>query len=362
MSAKIGILITEPQLSPEVWRNCAAIALEDAHRREILDYDVEFIEAHGEGLPTGSTQSVTDAWKELADQGALAIIGPATADNAMAVRQMADQYQVPTISITATSYVASEWCFSVSWGSGPEDAFRMVDWLKVNGISSMGIVWDTMWHAGEFVEFLKIAGKRANINVTSTERVSVFGAKEASRDPMAQARQAIANIRSTAPQALAVASTIATIPLSLALKESGWQIPVVCNNSLGAGREPRAQGAMDGWVGTSVYDERNAIAQRFLDNYEKRHGAAIRTDFLLSCHDAFRALFEGLALAPIRTRSGLHEGLEKVRMLPSGMGSPGTYLGFGTFDHRALKGNGAIVLRTILPGGKWQRLEDLPSQ
>ncbi|MFU2325043.1 ABC transporter substrate-binding protein [Pseudomonas sp. NFX98] len=362
MTLKIGILVTEPQLPPEVWRNCAAIALEDAQRREILDYDIEFIEAVGEGLPTGSTQSVTDAWKYLMDQGVVAIVGPAAADNAMAVREQADLYQVPTISITATSYVSSQWCFSVSWGSGPEDAFRMVDWLKAKGISSMGIVWDTMWHSGEFVEFLRIAGKRAGIRVTSEERISMRIREMGTPGElqMRQAREAVANIRSTGPEALAVATTLGTCAIGRALNETDWRPSVVCNSSLGIGRGPKAQGSMDGWVGTTVYDERNAIGQRFLAEYEKRHGAVYHTDFQLSCHDAFRVLFEGLALAPIMTRRGLCEGLEKVRMLPSGMGGNGTYLGFGTHDHRALKGKDAIVLRKIIPGGKWERVDDIP--
>lgn len=361
MTLKIGILVSEPQLPSDVWRNCGQIALEDAQRREILDYDVEFIEEDAEGLPTGSTQSVTDAFMRLAEQGVIAIVGPAAADNAMAVREVADAQQLPTVSITATSYVSSEYCFSVSWGSGPEDAFRMIDWLKAQGISRVGIVWDTMWHSGEFVEFLRIAGSRVGIRITSEERISmrIREMGTPSDFQMRQARDAIANIRSTGAQALAVATTLATSAVGRALNETDWNIPVVCNNSLGIGRGPKAQGSMNGWVGTSVYDERNIIGKRFLDEYEKRHGSVYHTDFQLSCHDAFRILFEGLALAPIMTRRGVYEGLEKVRMLPSGMGGPGTYLGYGTYDHRALKGKDAIVLRRILPGGGWERVDDV---
>lgn len=363
MTLKIGILVSEPQLSEEVWRNCGQIALEDAQRREILDYDIEFIEEKAEGLPTGSTLSVTDAWKRLADKGVIAIVGPATADNAMAVRDVADQYQVPTVSITATSYVASDWCFSVSWGSGPEDAFRMVDYLKAQGCSSMGIIWDTMWHSGEFVEFLGIAGKRNGIRVTTEERISmrIREMGTPSELQLKQARIALENIRSTNPDALAVGTALATAAVGRVLKEMDWKIPLACNNSLGIGRGPKAQGAMDGWVGTSIYDERNPIAQKFLDEYVSRFGTVYHTDFQLTAHNAFRILFEGLSLAPIMTRRGLYEGLEKVRMMPAGLGSPGTYLGFGTHDRRALKGRDMIVLRRILPGGGWERVDGIPN-
>lgn len=362
MSIKIGILISEPQLPSQVWKNCATIAWEDAERRQILDYDIEFIEEEAEGLPTGSTQSVTEAWRRLADQGVLAIVGPATADNAMSVKTVADEYEVPTLSITATSFVASKWCFSVSWGSGPEDSFRMVDWLKAQNCSSMGVIWDTMWHSGEFVEFLQIAGKRAGIRVTTEERISmrIREMGTPSELQMNQARKALTNIRSTSPDALAVGTSLATAAVGRALNEMEWDVPVVCNNSLGIGRGPKAQGAMDGWVGTSIYDERNIIASQFLAEYEKRHGAVYHTDFQITAHDAFRMLFEGLSLAPIMTRQGLHDGLEKIRLFPSGIGSPGAYLGFGTYDHRALKGLNMIVLRRILSEGAWERVDDIP--
>lgn len=362
MTLKIGILVSEPQLSDEVWRNVAQMALEEAQRREILDYDVEFIEERAEGLPTGTVQSVIDAWHRLADKGVIAIVGPATADNAMAIREVADAGQIPTLSITATSYVASDWCFSVSWGSGPEDSFRMVDYLKSQGCSSMGIIWDTMWHSGEFVEFLNIAGKRAGIRTTCEERISmrIREMGTPSELQLRQARVALENIRSTNPDALAVATALATAAVGRVLKDMNWDVPVVCNNSLGIGRGPKAQGAMDGWVGTSIYDERNPIATRFLDEYVERFGSVYHTDFQLTAHSAFRMLFEGVSLAPIMTRRGVYEGLEKVRMFPSALGSPGSYLGFGTHDRRALKGREMIVLRRILPGGGWERVMDIP--
>lgn len=47
-------------------------------------------------------------------------------------------------------------------------------------------------------------------------------------------------------------------------------------------------------------------------------------------------------------------------MLPAGIGAPGTYLGLGTYDHRVLKGGDMIVLRRIVPGGGWERLDGIP--
>lgn len=363
MSLKIGILVSEPQLRGEVWRNCAAIAWEDAQRRQLLDYEIEFIEETAEGLPTGSADSVIDAWKRLADQGVIAVVGPATADNAVAVSEVASEYGVPTISTTSTSYVSSNWCFSVSWGSAPEEAFRMVDWLKAQKCSSMGIIWDTMWHSGEFVEFLDIAGKRSGIRVTADERVSmrILDPGKPTDLQISQCREALKDIRATNPDSLAVATTLASAAVGEVLSEMDWDIPVVCNISLAAGLRPgKANENMAGWVGASIYDERNVLAQDFMKTYNEKFGEIFSADFQLSTYDAFRILFEGMSLAPIMLRRGVREGLEKVRMFPSCCGSPGTYLGYGTYDHRGLKGKEMIVLRRLLHGGTWERVDDIP--
>jgi hypothetical protein len=53
---------------------------------------------------------------------------------------------------------------------------------------------------------------------------------------------------------------------------------------------------------------------------------------------------EAIARAGHLTRSGLKEGLERVKQLPATSGVDGTMMGFGTYDHAALKGR-YLVLR-----------------
>jgi hypothetical protein len=53
-----------------------------------VDRPVELIVRTGRGLPQGTAMAVQDAWRErreLADEGALVIIGPGITDNCMAV-------------------------------------------------------------------------------------------------------------------------------------------------------------------------------------------------------------------------------------------------------------------------------------
>jgi hypothetical protein len=62
-------------------------------------------------------------------------------------------------------------------------------------------------------------------------------------------------------------------------------------------------------------------------------------------YDIGRLLGEALALAPGRDRPGVREGLERVKRLPAASGHAGTLMGFGQWDHAALKGE-YLVLRT----------------
>jgi hypothetical protein len=57
-----------------------------------------------------------------------------------------------------------------------------------------------------------------------------------------------------------------------------------------------------------------------------------------------RLLGEAIARAHHLTREGIKEGLERVKQLPATTGVDGTTMGFGTYDHAALKG-GYLVLR-----------------
>ena len=49
-------------------------------------------------------------------------------------------------------------------------------------------------------------------------------------------------------------------------------------------------------------------------------------------------------LADERSPAGVRVGLERVKRLPAASGKPGTRIGFGDWDHAALKGE-FLVLR-----------------
>ena len=64
----------------------------------------------------------------------------------------------------------------------------------------------------------------------------------------------------------------------------------------------------------------------------------------VAAYDIGRLIAEGLARSHHLTRAGLRDGLERVKLLPAASGRDGTTMGFGKWDHGALKGP-YLVLR-----------------
>ncbi len=64
----------------------------------------------------------------------------------------------------------------------------------------------------------------------------------------------------------------------------------------------------------------------------------------VAAYDMGRLLGEGLVLADDRSPAAVREGLERVKRLPAATGKAGTTMGFGQWDHAALKGD-YLVLR-----------------
>jgi hypothetical protein len=56
------------------------------------------------------------------------------------------------------------------------------------------------------------------------------------------------------------------------------------------------------------------------------------------------------------TREGIRDGLERVKQLPASSGMEGTTMGFGHYDHGALKGRYLVLRRW--ENGKTVQVED----
>jgi hypothetical protein len=117
---------------------------------------------------------------------------------------------------------------------------------------------------------------------------------------------------------------------------------VVCNSALMFGygrRDWRAD--WEDWAYVDTIADDNPVRMALKEQSPRTAAGPLG----VAAYDIGRLLALGLARAgDNRTRSGLRDGLEQVKRVPAASGYPGTTMGFGTWDHGALKG-GYLVLR-----------------
>jgi ABC-type branched-subunit amino acid transport system substrate-binding protein len=129
--------------------------------------------------------------------------------------------------------------------------------------------------------------------------------------------------------------------VALALDGLGWDVPVVANSALMFGYA--VPDWRDGWAGWEYIDavaDDNGLRARLAERAPALDGGPTTCAGV----DIGRLLGEALARANHLTRDGIREALERVKQLPATCGYEGTTMGFGHFDHAALKGR-FLVLR-----------------
>jgi ABC-type branched-subunit amino acid transport system substrate-binding protein len=184
-----------------------------------------------------------------------------------------------------------------------------------------------------YLEAFESARARLGLEVTGSSAIS----------PLTEnANDVLARLRNTDPDVLLYLGLgMASRAVVLALEELGWDVPVVANSALMFGYvRPDWRDGYRGWEYLDTIaddnDVRAALAERSPSTAAGPIGCA--------AYDMGRLIGEGIAGCEHLTRAGLADGLRRVKHLFAASGHPGTLMGFGTYDHAALKGH-YLVLR-----------------
>ena len=327
---RIGLLFDFPQPDGgDAVATAVALGLDAGDARA----DVEVVRELAHGLPGGSAAEVEAAFGRLVDARCTAIVGPSISDNCAIARDLADAARIPCINYSGGAFTRSEWMFHYQVGSLEEEPVVMAEHLRGRGLTSAAVLYDRS-HVGEGY----VAHLPRWLEVTSRAGV----------DPLAE--DAVAEVeaaRASSPDALVylglgvVARTVA-----LAVHELGWDVPVVCNSALmfGYGRRDWREG-WDGWTYVDTVADDNRVRAALRETSKATAAGPIG----VAAYDMGRLLAEAIAWAPSTTPAGLREGLEHVKRLPAASGHDGTLMGFGAWDHGALKGE-YLVLRSWRDG------------
>jgi ABC-type branched-subunit amino acid transport system substrate-binding protein len=342
----IGVLYDFPQADGGASvEDAIRLGLDEVAASGRIDRSVELVARQARGLPGGTAADIERNYAELVDHGVLAVVGPSISDNGLIVRLLADRAGVPTINYTGGEHTRSEFMFHYQVGSLAEEPVVLVEHLVRRGISSVAAAYDNSPVGRGYAESLAEACATAGLDITGSAAIA----------PLAEdVSPAIRRLRAAEPESLVYLGLgVAARAVALAVEAEGWRLPVVANSSLMFGYTRRDwRAGWEGWVYVDGVSDENTQRIRLAEKAPK----TARGPVGVAAYDIGRLLGEAIARSTHLTRAGLRDGLERVKRLPAATGMDGTVMGFGNWDHGALKGR-YLVLRSWRDG-KTVQVED----
>ncbi|MGA2521716.1 MAG: ABC transporter substrate-binding protein, partial [Acidimicrobiales bacterium] len=246
---------------------------------------------------------------------------------------------VPCINYTGGERTRGAYMFHYPVGSLEEEPAVLVRHLVRSGHTSVAVAHDATPVGRRYAEFMGEACEAAGIEVTGAAAVS----------PLAEdVTPTVRRLRAGAPDALAYLGLgVAARAVALGLEAEGWDVAVVANSALmfGYARKDWRAG-WEGWVYVDSVSDDNASRAVLRERSPRSAAGPIG----VAAYDMGRLVAEAAARAAHLTRQGLRDGLERVKLLAASSGMDGTTMGFGHYDHGALKGRYLVLRRWT--GGK----------
>jgi len=329
----VGLLFDFPQGDGGAGFEAAArLGLDDVAATGRLDRPVEMVSREIRGLPMGTEREMVDGFRAMEAEGALLVLGPSISDNGLIVRDLADAAGLACINYTGGEHTRSRFMFQYQIGSLEEEPAILARRLAQRGLTRAAVVHDRSPVGNRYAECFEDARAGLGIDVTGTAALS----------PVAEdARDAVTRLRAGEPDALVYLGLgLSSRAVAIALAELAWNVPVVANSALMFGYvRPEWRDAWAGWEYLDGVADDNRNRQRLAERSRAAAGPVG-----CAAYDMGRLAGEAIARARHLTRAGVRDALEQVKALPATSGVEGTTMGFGVYDHGALKG-GFLVLR-----------------
>lgn len=319
-------------------------AYEEAYAQGIIDRPIEIVVRAAHGLPRGRVKPVVDAWKELEEEGCLAVYGPQKSENALLLREYIEtEGHIPTITICGTERFYGEWCFGVSNGALGEEPFIMANYLAALGIKDAALVVEKNRTGRDYLDAYFVAAEREGIETARLDFVSQVAT---------DFEKLVGSLRAADPGAVVfLGYGYPLIELAGAMEKAQWEPVRVANSAiLTAASVPGGMATVKGWVGVDQYDEENPVSQKFLDGIEASKGFRPANGPAMFVYDTCKVIAHGIGLAENLSPAGVRDGLERVKWLPAATGATGSMLNLGRWQRRAWFGPQYLVLREVHEG------------
>jgi ABC-type branched-subunit amino acid transport system substrate-binding protein len=329
---RVGLLYDFPQ-GDSTFEDAIRLGIDEVAATGRLDRPFEFVARAAAGLPAGSEHEVIAGFEHLVAQGVSVIVGPAISDNALIVAPLCDRAGVPAINYTGGERTRSAWMFHYQVGSLEEEppvlAARMVE----RGFGRAAVLFDQSPVGRRYAEAFEAARARLGLAVTGSASIS----------PLAEDAEALlARLRDGNPDVLVYFGLgVASRAVALARDALSWEVPVLANSALMFGyARPEWRDGYAGWEYLDNIADDNRVRAALREKSAKAAAGPIGC----AAYDIGRLVGEAVARAEHLTRAGIADGLRRVKYTPAASGYDGTLMGFGTYDHAALKGH-YLVLR-----------------
>ena len=228
--------------------------------------------------------------------------------------------------------------FHYQVGSLEEEPAVLAAHLVACGHRTAAVVHDHSPVGARYAEFFDVA--RSSIGLEISGRASLSPLSD-------DATSIVERLAAGTPDALVYLGLGVTArPVALAVAALGWDVPVVANSALMFGyAQPDWRAGWEEWVYVDTVADDNPRRQALRETSKATAAGPVG----VAAYDIGRLLGEGVARSVHLTRDGIREGLERVKRLPATSGHGGTTMGFGVWDHGALKGE-YLVLRVWRDG------------
>ena len=329
---RIGLLYDFPQ-GDDLFVASLRLGLDEVAATGRLDREFEFVEQHARGLPSGSEHDIKRAFAQLDDDGVVAIIGPSISDNALIAAPLCDRARIPAINYSGGERTRSQWMFHYQVGSLEEEPPVLAARMTERGLLRAAVVFDQSPVGRRYAECFEAARGRLGLEVTGTASIASLAEN---------AEDILTRLRGGNPDVLVYLGLgVSSRAVALARMELGWDIPVLANSALMFGYARRDW--RDGYAGWEYIDTvaDDNVRRASLRELSPRAGGG---PIGCAAYDMGRLLGEAVAQTDHLTRAGIADAFRRVKQLPATSGYEGTLMGFGTWEHAALKGH-YLVLR-----------------
>jgi ABC-type branched-subunit amino acid transport system substrate-binding protein len=331
----IGILYDFPQADGGAgFEEAVRIGIDEVAASGRLDRSLELVPRQAPGLPAGTAHRVEAVFRELESTGVVAALGPSISDNGLVVKPLADAFGLPCINYTGGEITRSEHVFHYQVGSLEEEPAVLAEHLVQRSLRSAAVIHDHSPVGRRYAEFFAESCARLELEIAGTAAIS----------PLSEdVGPTVSRLRVSDPEVLVYLGLgVAARAVALARAEQGWDVPVVANSSLMFGyARPEWREAWEGWV----YVDNLADGNRVRASLRARSKRVAAGPIGVAAYDVGRLVAEGVARSAHLTRAGVKDGLERVKRIPAASGLDGTTMGFGAWDHAALKGSYLVLRR-----------------